>query len=133
MVRHMSEVQVARYKEHAVADMRMNKRTYIRCSCQTCKLGSLIDPDSADLESHLLTRGVMPAMILKMTRTLTMVVLKMRAYMMIITKEMVAADMMMIITKVMAAANMMMIITKETLPEQMVVEKTRCRRAHKHE
>jgi hypothetical protein len=33
MVRHMSEGQVARYKERAVADMRMNKRTYIRCPC----------------------------------------------------------------------------------------------------
>jgi hypothetical protein len=59
MVRHMSEGQVARYKERAVADMRMNKRTYIRCPCRTCKLGSLIDHDSADLESHLLTRGFM--------------------------------------------------------------------------
>jgi hypothetical protein len=58
-------------------------------------------------------------MILKMTRTSTMVVLKTRAYMMIITKEMAVAD-------------MMMIITKETLPEQMVVEKTRHRWAHKH-
>jgi hypothetical protein len=60
MVRHMSKGQVARYKERAVADMKMNKRTYIRCPCQTCKLGSLIDPDSGDLESHLLTRGFMP-------------------------------------------------------------------------
>jgi hypothetical protein len=53
------------------------------------------------------------AMILKMMRTSTMVFLKMRAYMMIITKEMAAADMMMIIMKEMAAADMMMIITKE--------------------
>ena len=60
MVRHMSEGRVARYKERAVADMRMNKRNYIRCPCRTCKLGSLMDPDSADLESHLLTRGFMP-------------------------------------------------------------------------
>jgi hypothetical protein len=60
MVRHMSEGQVARYKEHAVADMRMNKRTYIRCLCRTCKLGSLIDLDSAVLESYLLMRGFMP-------------------------------------------------------------------------
>jgi hypothetical protein len=44
-------------------------------------------------------------MILKMMRTSTMVALKTRAYMMIITKEMAAADMMMIITKVMAAAD----------------------------
>jgi hypothetical protein len=50
MVRHMSEGQVDRYKECAVADMRMNKRTYIRCPCRTCKLESLIDPDSAYLE-----------------------------------------------------------------------------------
>jgi hypothetical protein len=56
-------------------------------------------------------------MILKMMRTSTMVALKTRAYMMIITKEMAAADMMMIITKVMAVADMMMIIKKETLPE----------------
>jgi hypothetical protein len=60
MVRHMSEGQVARYKERAVANMKMNKRTHIRCPCQTCKLGSLLDPDSADLEIHLLTRGFMP-------------------------------------------------------------------------
>ena len=60
MVRHMSEGRVARYKERAVADMRMNKRNYIRCPCRKCKLGSLIDPDSADLESHLLTRGFIP-------------------------------------------------------------------------
>jgi hypothetical protein len=52
-----------------------------------------------------------------------MVVLKTRAYMMIIMKEMAVVDMTMIITKVMAVADMMMIITKETLPEQMVVEK----------
>jgi hypothetical protein len=64
-----------------------------------------------------------------MMRTSTMVVLKMRAYMMIIMKEMAAADVMMIITKVMSAADMMMIIT---MPEQMVVEKTRRRRAHRH-
>jgi hypothetical protein len=60
MIRHMSEGQVARYKKCAVADMRMNKRTHIRCTCRTCKLGSLIDPDSIELESHLLTRGFMP-------------------------------------------------------------------------
>ena len=60
MVRHMSEGRVARYKERAVADMRMNKRNYIRCPCRTCKLGSLMDPYSADLESHLHTRGFMP-------------------------------------------------------------------------
>jgi hypothetical protein len=61
-----------------------------------------------------------------------MVVLKTRAYMMIIMKEMAAANMMRIITKVMAAADMMMIITKETLPEQMVVEKTWRRQADRH-
>jgi hypothetical protein len=60
MVRHMSEGQVARHKERAVADMRMNKRTHIRYLCRTCKLGSLIDPDSTDLESHLLRHGFMP-------------------------------------------------------------------------
>jgi hypothetical protein len=47
MVRHMSEGQVARYKERAVADMRMNERSQIRCPCRTCKLGSLIDPNFA--------------------------------------------------------------------------------------
>jgi hypothetical protein len=56
----MSEGQVARYKKRAVADMRMNNKTHIRCPCQTYKLGSILDPDSADLESHLLTRGFMP-------------------------------------------------------------------------
>jgi hypothetical protein len=52
-------------------------------------------------------------MIPKMTRMSTMVFLKMRAYKMIIMKEMAAADIMMIITKDMAVADMMMIITKE--------------------
>jgi hypothetical protein len=65
-------------------------------------------------------------MILKMTRMSTMVFLKTRAYMMIITKEMAAADMMMIITKEMAAADMMMIITKEMVAtDMMMMEKTR--------
>jgi hypothetical protein len=73
-------------------------------------------------------------MILKMMRTSTMVVLKTRAYMMIITKEMAAADMMMIIMKEMAAANMMMIITKEmAAADMMMMEKTRRRRAHRHD
>jgi hypothetical protein len=71
-------------------------------------------------------------MILKMTRTSTMVVLKMRAYMMIITKEMAAADMMMIITKEIVAADMMMIITKEAAVDMMMMEKTRLRWAHRH-
>jgi hypothetical protein len=60
MVRHISQGQVARYKKRAVDDMKMNKRTHIRCPYRTCKLGSLIDPDSADLEGHLLMRGFMP-------------------------------------------------------------------------
>jgi hypothetical protein len=63
-----------------------------------------------------------------------MVVLKTRAYMMIITKEMAVADMMMIITKEMAAANMMMIITKEmAVADMMMMEKTRHRWAHRHD
>jgi hypothetical protein len=63
-----------------------------------------------------------------------MVFLKTRAYMMIITKEMAVADMMMIITKEMAAANMMMIITKEmAAADMMMMEKTRHRRAHRHD
>jgi hypothetical protein len=49
-------------------------------------------------------------------------------------KEMAAADMMMIITKEMAAANTMMIITKEMAAvDMMMMEKTRRRRAHRHD
>jgi hypothetical protein len=72
-------------------------------------------------------------MILKMTRTSTMVVLKTRAYMMMIMKEMAAADMMMIITKEMVAGDMMMIITKEAAVDMMMMEKMRHRWAHRHD
>jgi hypothetical protein len=73
-------------------------------------------------------------MILKMMRTSTMVFLKTRAYMMIITKEMAVANMMMIITKEMAVANMMMIITKEMAAvDMMMLEKMWHRQAHRHD
>jgi hypothetical protein len=62
-----------------------------------------------------------------------MVVLKTRAYMMIIMKEMAATDKMMIITKEMAAVNMMMIITKEmAVVDMMMMEKMRRRWAQRH-
>ena len=59
MVIKMSESIVARYLKAAKADMIQNNRTEIRCPCRRCKLGSLIDPDSGELENHLLVRGFM--------------------------------------------------------------------------
>ena len=59
MVIKMSESIVARYKEVTKADMIQNNMTEIRCPCKKCKLRNLINPDSGDLENHLLLRGFM--------------------------------------------------------------------------
>ena len=59
MVVTMSRGRVGRYKEDAKADMILNNRTQIRCPCRTCKLRSWINPDSGQLEHHLLRRGFM--------------------------------------------------------------------------
>ena len=57
MVIKMSSSQIGRYKEEAKADMIRCNRHQIRCPCRTCKLVSWIDPDSGQLEKHLLRRG----------------------------------------------------------------------------
>jgi hypothetical protein len=64
MVIMMSEGRVAIYKVDAKADMILNNRTQIICPCQTCKLRTCklrcwIDPDSGQLEHHLLRHGFM--------------------------------------------------------------------------
>ena len=59
MVITMSGGRVGRYKEEAKADMILNNRTQIRCPCRKCKLQTWIDPDSGQLEHHLLRRGFM--------------------------------------------------------------------------
>ena len=59
MVVSMSEGRVTRYKKDAKADMIRNNKTQIRCPCRTCKLQRWIDPDSGQLEDHLLRRGFM--------------------------------------------------------------------------
>ncbi|KAK1601079.1 hypothetical protein QYE76_018385 [Lolium multiflorum] len=59
MVVHMREGQVVRYKVNAKADMVRNNMTLIRCPCRKCGLRQWIDPDSGQLEEHLLRRGFM--------------------------------------------------------------------------
>ena len=59
MVVTMRGGRVGRYKEDAKADMILNNRTQIRCPCQKCKLRTWIDPDSGQLEEHLLRHGFM--------------------------------------------------------------------------
>ena len=59
MVVSMSEGRVTRYKKDAKADMIRNNKTQIRCPCRTCKLQRWIDPDSGQLEDHLLRHGFM--------------------------------------------------------------------------
>ena len=59
MVVTTSRGRLGRYKEDAKADMILNNRTQIRCPCQKCKLRTWIDPDSGQLEEHLLRRGFM--------------------------------------------------------------------------
>ena len=59
MVVRMSSGRISRYKEEAKADMIRCNRRQIRCPCRKCKLVSWIDPDSGQLEDHLLRRGFM--------------------------------------------------------------------------
>lgn len=57
MVLVMDSGQIARYKKNAKADMIRRNRRQIRCPCRSCKLERWIDPDSGQLEEHLLRRG----------------------------------------------------------------------------
>ena len=57
MVLQMSSARIARYKKDAKADMIRCNRRQIRCPCRSCKLMRWIDPDSRQLEEHLLRRG----------------------------------------------------------------------------
>ena len=59
MVLTMNSARIARYKKDAKADMIRYKRRHIRCPCRSCKLVRWIDPDSGQLEEHLLRRGFM--------------------------------------------------------------------------
>ena len=59
MVVNMSSGRVSRYKEEAKAEMIRCNRSQIRCPCRNSKLESWIDPDSGQLEDHLLRRGFM--------------------------------------------------------------------------
>ena len=59
MVVMMSSGRISRYKEKAKAEMIRCNRRQIRSPCQKCKLVSYIDPDSGQLEDHLLRRGFM--------------------------------------------------------------------------
>src|SRR3954466_15694471 len=59
MVRIMSEGIVARFLKCATADMIRNNKTDIRCPCRRCKLNWVIDPDSGNLQEHLLRHGFM--------------------------------------------------------------------------
>ena len=59
MVRIMSEGIVARFLKCATADMIRNNKTDIRCPCRRCKLNWVIDPDSGNLQAHLLRHGFM--------------------------------------------------------------------------
>src|SRR3954465_6826131 len=59
MVRIMSEDIVARFLKCAMADMIRNNKTDIRCPCRRCKLNWVIDPDSRNLQAHLLRHGFM--------------------------------------------------------------------------
>src|SRR3954447_21803922 len=57
MVLSMDSGRIARYKKDAKADMIRRNRSQIRCPCRSCKLNSWMDPDSRQLEEHLLRRG----------------------------------------------------------------------------
>ena len=57
MVLTMNSGRIDRYKKDAKADMIRCNRRQIRCPCRTCKLVRWIDPDSGQLEEHLLRRG----------------------------------------------------------------------------
>ena len=59
MVLTMNSARIARYKKDAKADMIRYKRRHIRCPCRSCELERWINPDSGQLEEHLLRRGFM--------------------------------------------------------------------------
>ena len=59
MVVMMRSGQISRYKEEAKAEMIQCNRRQIRCPCRKCKLERWIDPDSGQLEDHLLRHGFM--------------------------------------------------------------------------
>ena len=59
MVRTMSEIILARWMKCATDDIVRNNRMDIRCPCRRCKLVRWIDPDSGQLEDHLLRHGFM--------------------------------------------------------------------------
>src|SRR6266480_916163 len=59
MVLSMSSARISRYKKDAKEDMIRNNRRQIRCPCRSCKLERWINPDSGQLEEHLLRRGFM--------------------------------------------------------------------------
>lgn len=59
MVLTMSSGRIARYKKDAKADMIRCNRSQIRCPCRSCKLVRWINPDSGQVEEHLLRRGFM--------------------------------------------------------------------------
>ena len=59
MVIKMSSGRIDNYKEEAKAEMRRCNGRQIRCPCRSCKLVRWIDPDSGQLEEHLLRRGFM--------------------------------------------------------------------------
>ena len=59
MVIKMNSTQINSYKEEAKAEMIRCNGRQIRCPCRSCKFERLIDPDSGQLEEHLLRRGFM--------------------------------------------------------------------------
>ena len=59
MVIRMSSSRINNYKEEAKAEMIRCNRRHIRCPCRSCKFVRWIDPDSGQLEEHLLRRGFM--------------------------------------------------------------------------
>ena len=59
MVRTMTEGIVNRFLSSAKAEMLQKNETEIRCQCRRFKLKSLMDPDSVQVQDHLLLRGFM--------------------------------------------------------------------------
>src|SRR3954466_6044235 len=59
MICIMSEGIVARFLKCATTDMIRNSKTDIRCPCRRSKLNWVIDPDSGNLQAHLLRRDFM--------------------------------------------------------------------------
>ena len=59
MVRTMTEGIVNRFLSSVKAEMLRKNETEIRCPCRRCKLRSLMDLDSVQVQDHLLLRGFM--------------------------------------------------------------------------